>query len=151
METRGGGGRANQYLIDICFGVGLSVKTTAWVVGESTGLVWHEWSVRTGLPTPGDPPPSAIRSRAKEVQRGWSDELRQMASFGCTMRPSSKTCEYRQAQRRANQRRYDGNRKAKEQECRSGSIDAKANPSPFPVIVHQMTLSFSSTACEAIG
>ena len=151
MQASGGEGRANQHLIDICFGVGLSVKSTAWVVGESTGLVWHEWSVRTGLPTPGDPPPSAIRRRAKEVQRGWSDELRQMASFGCTMRPSSKTVDYRQIQRRENQKRYDGNRKAKELACRSGSTDAKDKASPFPVIVHQMTLSFSSTACEAIG
>ena len=151
METRGGGGRANQYLIDICFGVGLSVKTTAWVVGESTGLVWHEWSVRTGLPTPGDPPPSAIRRRAKEVQRGWSDELRQMASFGCTMRPSSKTVDYRQIQRRANQAKYDKKRTEKDKECRSGSIDAKANPSPSPVTPRQTTLSFACTASEAIA
>jgi hypothetical protein len=101
METKGGEGRANQGLIDICFGVGLSVKTTAWVIGESTGLVWHEWSVRTGLPTPGDPPPSAIRRRAREVQRGWTDDLRQLAEYGCTQRPSSKTVGYRQIERRA--------------------------------------------------
>ena len=151
MQTNGGEGRANQDLIDICFGVGLSVKTTAWVVGESTGLVWHEWSVRTGLPTPGDPPPSAILRRAKEVQRGWSDELRQMASFGCTMRPSSKTCEYRQSERRENQKRYDENRKAKEQACRSGSIDASVSPSQSPVIPRQTMLSFACTASEAIA
>ena len=107
--------------------------------------------MRTGLPTPKDPVGSVIAKRAKEVQAGWTDELRQMASVGCTMRPSSKTCEYRQAQRRENQKRYDGNRKAKELACRSGSTDAKDKASPFPVIVHQMTLSFSSTACEAIG
>ena len=151
MQTKGGNGRLDQDLVDICFGIGLSVKTTAWVVRDSVDRVWHEWSVRTGLPTPGDPPPSAIRSRAREVQKGWSEDLRQLAEYGCTMRPSSKTVEYRQIERRSNQNRYEANRKAKEQECRSGSIDAKDKASPFPVIVHQMTLSFSSTACEAIG
>ena len=151
METHGGNGRLDQDLVDICFGIGLSVKTTAWVVRDSVDRVWHEWSVRTGLPTPGDPPPSAIRSRAREVQKGWSEDLRQLAEYGCTMRPSSKTVEYRQIERRSNQNRYEANRKAKEQECHSGSIDAKAKASPSPVTPRQMTLSFSSTACEAIG
>ena len=153
MRSGGGSDRVAKVrtALDICFGVGLSVRSTAWVIRESEDLVWHEWSVRTGLPTPKDPVGSVIAKRAREVQAGWTDELRQMASVGCTMRPSSKTCEYRQAQRRENQKRYDGNRKAKEQACRSGSIDAKDKASPFPVIVHQMTLSFSSTACEAIG
>jgi hypothetical protein len=150
METKGGNGRLDQDLIDICFGIGLSVKTTAWVVRDSVDRVWHEWSVRTGLPTPKDPVGSVIRRRAREVQKGWSDELRQMASLGCTMRPSSKTCEYRQAQRRENQKRYDATRKAK-QGCHSGLIDEKANPSPSPVIPRQMTLSFEFTASEAIA
>jgi len=147
METKVGEGRANQGLIDICFAIGLSVKTTAWVIGESTGLVWHEWSVRTGLPTPGDPPPSAIRRREREVQRGWTDDLRQLAEYGCTQRPSSKTVGYRQVERRANQKRYDANRKANQ--CHSDLIDAKAKASPFPVMTQQMTLSFLSTAFEA--
>ena len=148
METHGGNGRLDQDLVDICFGIGLSVKTTAWVVRDSVDRVWHEWSVRTGLPTPHDPISSVIEQRAREVQAGWTDELRQMASVGCTMRPSSKTCEYRQAQRRENQKRYYGNRKAKEQACRSGSIDAKDKASQSPVIPQQMTLSFSFTASE---
>ena len=151
MQTNGGEGRANQDLIDICFGVGLSVKTTAWVVGESTGVVWHEWSVRTGLPTPGDPPPSAIRSRAKEVQNGWSEHIRQLAAHGCTRRPSSKTVDYRQIQRRANQAKYDKKRIQRDKACRSGSIDAKANQSPSPVTPRQMTLLFACTASEAIA
>ena len=153
MATNGGGsdrvGRV-QTALDICFGVGLSVKSTAWVIRESEDLVWHEWSVRTGLPTPKDPAGSVIRRRAKEVQRGWSDEIRQMASFGCTARPSSRTCEYRQRHRREIQKRYEANRKAK-QECHSGSIDAKVNPSPFPVIPRQMTLSFACIQSEAIA
>ena len=136
--------------LDLCFGVGLSVRSTAWVIRESEERVWHEWSVRTGLPTPRDPAASVIRRRAREVQKGWTDELRQMASLGCTMRPSSKTCEYRQAQRRDNQKRYDATRKAK-QGCHSDLIDAKANPSPCPVIPRQMTLSFEFTASEAIA
>ena len=151
MQTKGGNGRLDQDLVDICFGIGLSVKTTAWVVRDSVDRVWHEWSVRTGLPTPGDPPPSAIRSRAKEVQRGWTEDLRQLAEFGCTMRPSSKTCEYRQSERRENQKRYDENRKAKEQACRSGSIDARVSPSQSPVIPRQTMLSFACTASEAIA
>ena len=150
METHGGNGRLDQDLVDICFGIGLSVKTTAWVVRDSVDRVWHEWSVRTGLPTPHDPISSVIQQRAKEVQAGWTDEQRQLAQFGCTARPSSKTCEYRQRHRREIQKRYEANRKAK-QGCHSGLIDAKANPSPSPVIPQQMTLSFSSTACEAIG
>ena len=153
MATNGGGsdrvGRV-QTALDICFGVGLSVKSTAWVIRESEDLVWHEWSVRTGLPTPKDPASSVIRRRAKEVQRGWSDEIRQMASFGCTARPSSRTCEYRQRHRREIQKRYEANRKAK-QECHSGLIDAKAKASPFPVIPRQMTLSFACIQSEAIA
>ena len=139
---------ASSTALDICFGVGLSVKSTAWVIGESTDLVWHEWSVRTGLPTPKDPVGSVIRRRAREVQAGWTDELRQLAEFGCTARPSSKTCEYRQRHRREIQKRYEANRKAK-QSCRSGSIEEKVSPSPSPVIPQQMTLSFSFTQSEA--
>jgi len=147
METKGGNGRLDQDLIDICFGIGLSVKTTAWVVRDSVDRVWHEWSVRTGLPTPHDPISSVIQQRALEVQAGWTEEIRQLAQFGCTARPSSKTCEYRQRHRREIQKRYEANRKAKQQ-CHSDSIDAKAKASPFPVMTQQMTLSFLSTACE---
>jgi hypothetical protein len=148
METHGGNGRLDQDLIDICFGVGLSVKTTAWVVRDSVDRVWHEWSVRTGLPTPHDPSSSVIRRRAREVQAGWTEEQRQLAQFGCTARPSSSTCEYRQRHRREIQKRYEANRKAK-QGCHSGSIEEKVNPSPSPVIPHQMTLWSLSTASEA--
>jgi hypothetical protein len=142
---------AKRSAIDICFGVGLSVQSTAWVIRENEDRVWHEWSVRTGLPTPKDPVGSVIRRRAREVQRGWTDEQRQLAQFGCTARPSSSTCEYRQRHRREIQKRYEAKRKAKEQECHSGLIDAKGNQSPSPVIPQQMTLSFAFTACEAIG
>ena len=148
METHGGNGRLDQDLVDICFGIGLSVKTTAWVVRDSVDRVWHEWSVRTGLPTPHDPISSVIQKRAKEVQAGWTDEQRQLAQFGCTARPSSKTCEYRQRHRREIQKRYEANRKAK-QSCRSGLIEEKVSPSPSPVIPQQMTLSFWFTASEA--
>ena len=150
MRSGGGSDRVAKVrtALDICFGVGLSVRSTAWVIRESEDLVWHEWSVRTGLPTPKDPVGSVIRRRAREVQKGWTDELRQMASLGCTMRPSSKTCEYRQAQRRTNQKRYDATRKAK-QGCHSGLIEEKASQSPSPVIPQQMTLSFSFIPYEA--
>jgi hypothetical protein len=149
METKGGNGRLDQDLIDICFGIGLSVKTTAWVVRDSVDRVWHEWSVRTGLPTPHDPISSVIQQRAKEVQAGWTDEQRQLAQFGCTARPSSKTVEYRQRQRQEAHQRWKATKKAKEQECRSGLIEEKASQSPSPVIVHQMTLWSLSTASEA--
>jgi hypothetical protein len=149
METHGGNGRLDQDLIDICFGIGLSVKTTAWVVRDSVDRVWHEWSVRTGLPTPHDPISSVIQQRAREVQAGWTEEQRRLAQFGCTARPSSKTCEYRQRQRQEVHQRWKATKKAKEQECRSGLIDVKANPSPSPVIPQQMTLWSLSTASEA--
>jgi hypothetical protein len=149
METQGGNGRLDQDLIDICFGIGLSVKTTAWVVRDSVDRVWHEWSVRTGLPTPHDPISSVIEQRAREVQAGWTEEQRQLAQFGCTMRPSSKTVEYRQRQRQEVHQRWKATKKAKEQECRSGLIEEKASQLPSPVIVHQMTLWSLSTASEA--
>ena len=140
---------AARHSLDICFGVGLSVRSTAWVIRESEDRVWHEWSVRTGLPTPRDPAASVIRRRALEVQRGWTDDLRQLARHGCTQRQSSATVEYRQAERRESQKKFASNRKA--QECHSDSIDAKASPSPSPVIPRQMTLSFACTASEAIA
>jgi hypothetical protein len=149
METHGGNGRLDQDLIDICFGIGLSVKTTAWVVRDSVDRVWHEWSVRTGLPTPHDPISSVIQQRAKEVQAGWTEEQRQLAQFGCTARPSSSTVKYRQRQRQEVHQRWKATKKAKEQECRSGSIEEKVNPSPSPVIPQQMTLWSLSTASEA--
>ena len=151
MRSGGGSDRVAKVrtALDICFGVGLSVRSTAWVIRESEDLVWHEWSVRTGLPTPKDPVGSVIRRRAREVQRGWTDEQRQLAQFGCTARPSSSTCEYRQRHRREIQKRYEAKRKAKEQGCHSGLIDEKGNPSPSPVIVQQMTLWSLSTASEA--
>ena len=142
---------AARNLLDICFGVGLSVRSTAWVIHESEERVWHEWSVRTGLPTPRDPASSVIRRRVLEVQRGWTEDIRQLARYGCTQRQSSVTVEYRQAERRANQKRYEANRKVKERECHCDSIDAKANPSPSPVIPRQMTLSFACIPSEAIA
>ncbi len=150
MQTHGGEGRVDHDLIDICLGVGLSIRSTAWVVGESVDLVWHEWSVRTGLPTPKDPVQSTIRKRAKEIQRGWTPELRQLAEHGCTARPSSRTVEYRQRHRREIQRRYDDKRKAKQQ-CHSDSTGEKVSPSPSPVIPQQMTLWSECIPCEAIG
>ena len=137
-------------LLDICFGVGLSVRSTAWVIRESEERVWHEWSVRTGLPTPRDPASSVIRRRVLEVQRGWTEDIRQLARYGCTQRQSSATVEYRQAERRQKQKQYDQTKKVK-QACHCDLIDAKANPSPSPVIPRQMTLSFACTASEAIA
>jgi len=149
METKGGNGRLDQDLLDLCFGIGLSVKTTAWVVRDSVDRVWHEWSVRTGLPTPHDPISSVIEQRAKEVQAGWTEEQRQLAQFGCTARPSSKTVDYRQRQRQEVHQRWKATKKAKEQECRSGLIEEKASQSPSPVIPQQMTLSFLFIPYEA--
>jgi hypothetical protein len=151
METSGGEGRVNQHLIDICFGVGLSVRTTAWVVGESTDLVWHEWSVRTGLPTPKDPVQSVIARRAKEVRKGWTEELRQLAECCCTVRRSSSTVKYRQRQRQEAHRRWKDRKAQEQQGCHFGSIDEKASPSPSPVMTHQMTLWSECIPFEAIG
>lgn len=133
--------------LDICFGIGLSVATTAWVIRESEHVVWHEWSVRTGEPTPDDPPASVIAERSLEIQSGWTQELRQAAEHGCTLRNSSSVCNYRQRKRRETQRIYDAQRKAK-QEWHLGSTDARDSRSPSPVIEQQRTWWFSSTACE---
>jgi len=141
---------AARNLLDICFGVGLSVQSTAWVIRDSEERVWHEWSVRTGLPTPRDPASSVIRRRVREVQRGWTEDIRQLALYGCTQRQSSATVEYRQAERRQKQKQYDQTKKVK-QACHCDSIDAKANRSPSPVIPRQMTLLFACTASEAIA
>jgi hypothetical protein len=143
-------GAPTEGLVGLCLDLGLSIRSTAWVVGESVDLVWHEWSVRTGLPTPKDPVQSTIRKRAKEIQRGWTPELRQLAEHGCTARPSSRTVEYRQRHRREIQKRYDANRKAKEQACHSDSTGEKVSPSPSPVIPQQMTLWSECIPCEAI-
>ena len=151
MQTNGGEGRIDHDLIDICLGVGLSIRSTAWVVGESVDLVWHEWSVRTGLPTPKDPIGSVIQQRAKEVQAGWTEEQRQLAQFGCTARPSSSTVQYRQRQRREAHKRWKAAKKAKEQGCHSDSIDGQDKASQSPVTPRQMTLSFECTASEAIA
>lgn len=151
MES--GIGRArNHDLIDLCFGLGLSVERTAWVCGESLSRCWHEWSVRTGLPTPADPTPSAIKRRVREVKRGWTEELEILARHGITLRPSSEAVRYRNEARQAGQRIRNQRKaeRAREQKCHFDSIDAKANPSPYPVIPQQMTLWSESTASEAI-
>jgi len=150
MES--GIGRArNHDLIDLCFGLGLSVERTAWVCGESLSRCWHEWSVRTGLPTPADPTPSAIKRRAREVKRGWTEDLEILARHGITLRPSSETVRYRNEARQAGQRIRNQRKtqKAREQRCHFDSIGAKANPSRSPEIVTQMMLSFESTASGA--
>ena len=143
MES-GIGKARNHDLIELCFGVGLSVERTAWVCGESLSRVWHEWSVRTGLPTPADPSPSAIRRMTRELRRGWDEDMKILARHGITARPSSKTIAYRNQARLAAQKRYWATRIAKREQtkCHCGSIDEKDSPSPSQVSVTQMTLSF---------
>jgi len=150
MES--GIGRArNHDLIDLCFGLGLSVERTAWVCGESLSRCWHEWSVRTGLPTPADPTPSAIRRMTRELRRGWDEDMTILARHGITTRPSSRTIAYRNEARLAAQKRYWATRvaKRKDTECHCGSIDEKANPSRSPEIVTQMTLWCECIPSEA--
>jgi len=153
MASKGGAGRVNQDLLDICFGVGLSVKETARVVGEATGVVWHESSRRTGLPTPTDPGLSVIRKRAREVQRGWDQVQRVQARNGITERPSSSTVDYRNQNRQAAYKRWEIARKAKQEsgQCHSGSIDGQGSASSSPDTSRQMTLWCESTSYAATG
>jgi len=155
MASKGGAGRVNQDLLDICFGVGLSVKETARVVGEATGVIWHEWSRRTGLPTPTDPGLSVIRKRAREVQRGWDEMQRVQARNGITERPSSATVDYRNQSRQAAYKRWEVARKAKQQEasgtCHSESIDEPVSASLSQGTPRQRTLSFECTSYAATG
>jgi hypothetical protein len=104
------------------------------------------------LPTPADPTPSAIKRRAREVKRGWTQELEILARHGITLRPSSEAVRYRNEARQAGQRIRNQRKtqKAREQRCHFDLIDAKASPSPFQVIPQQMTLWCASTASEAI-
>ena len=140
-------GAPSEGLVEFCFELGLSVERTAEVAGIAKTDAWHAWSVFTGLPVLADPSPEEIERGVAEIQAGWSETVRRLAMRGEEHRPSSAVCEYRV--RRHREANRECVQREMEKACLSGSIDAKANPSPFPVMTHQMTLSFVSTAFEA--
>lgn len=98
---------SQKWALELAFELGLSVAGCAAASGLSPTEVWYAWSVRTGLPTPVDPIPSTIRQRCREVQRGWTEDMRLQAERGITARASSHTIAYRLEARRAEYRRYE--------------------------------------------
>jgi len=100
-----------EWLLDLGWAVGLRVTTCAAMAGVSVERAWHDWSRCTGLPTPDDPAPSEIAARALEVQRGWTDAVRELAKRGVTDRPQSSVVAYRVEARREERRRSDARRK----------------------------------------
>ena len=139
-------GAPSEGLVDLCLELGLTAERTAEVAGISKSDAHYAWSVFTGMPLVSDPRPEEIERIAAEIQAGWSETVRRMAMRGEEHRPSSAVCEYRIRRHRENNRAFV--QREKDKACRSGSIDAKAKASPFPVIERQTTLSFSFTACE---
>ena len=142
-------GAPSEGLVDLCLELGLSAERTAEVAGISKSDAHYAWSVFTGLPLVSDPRPEEIKRIAAEIQAGWSETVRRMAMRGEEHRPSSAVCEYRMRRHRENNRAFV--QREKDKACRSGSIEEKVSPSPFPVIPQQMTLSFECIPSEAIA
>jgi len=142
-------GAPSEGLVDLCLELGLSAERTAEVAGISKSDACYAWSVHTGLPLLSDPRPEEIERIAAEIQAGWSETVRRMAMRGEEHRPSSAVCEYRIRRHRENNRAFV--QRKKERECHCDLIDARANPSPSPVIPRQMTLSFACIQSEAIA
>jgi len=142
-------GAPSEGLVEFCFELGLSVDRTAEVAGIAKTDAWHAWSVFSGQPVLDDPLPEQIKESVAHIQSGWTEDMRVLAEIGAEHRPSSAVCEHRLQKRRDGFQARKAKRNAKEQQCHSGSIDAKAKASPFPVMTQQMTLSFLSTVCEA--
>jgi len=142
-------GAPSEGLVEFCFELGLSVERTAEVAGIAKTDAWHAWSVFSGQPVLDDPLPEEIKESVAHIQSGWTEDMRVLAEIGDEHRPSSAVCEYRLQKRRDGYQAWKAKRNAKEQQCHSGLIEEKANPSPSPVIVHQMTLWSLSTASEA--
>ena len=142
-------GAPSEGLVDLCLELGLTAERTAEVAGISKSDAHYAWSVFTGMPLVSDPRPEEIERIAAEIQAGWSETVRRMAMRGEEHRPSSAVCEYRIRRHRENNRAFV--QREKDQACHLGSIDAKANQSPSPVIPRQMTLSFACIQSEAIA
>jgi len=142
-------GPPSEGLVELCFELGLSVERTAEVAGVAKTDAWHAWSVMTGQPVLDDPLPEQIEKAVTEIQSGWTDEVRELARIGDRHRPSSAVCGYRLQERRNAYQAWKAKRNAKEHQCHSDSIDAKAKASPFPVMTQQMTLWSECTASEA--
>lgn len=125
---------SQRWALDVAFGVGLSVAGAAAASGLSLETVWVEWSKRTGLPTPFDPVPSTIAKRCREVQRGWSEEVRLLAWNGVTIRPQSTTVAYRQEARKAQTRKDHAARaerlRREKSESSIGSADRSEHHGP---------------------
>ena len=72
----------DRSLAHLCWQVGLSHESTAWVMGRSVGEVRHEWSVLTGLPLDGDPTAEDIERQTAEIRAEWTPEVFLAAAQG---------------------------------------------------------------------
>lgn len=61
-------------LAHLCWQVGLSHESTAWVMGRALAEVKYEWSVLSGLPLDGEPDEQEVERITAEIRSGWSPE-----------------------------------------------------------------------------
>ena len=64
----------NRSLAHLCWQVGLSHESTAWVMGRAVAEVKYEWSVLSGLPLDGEPDEQEVERITAEIRSGWSPE-----------------------------------------------------------------------------
>lgn len=80
----------DRSLAHLCWQIGLSHESTAWVMGRSVGEVRHEWSVLTGLPIDGDPTPEQIERETAAIRAEWTPEAFLAAAQGIRHDTSTK-------------------------------------------------------------
>ena len=80
----------NRSLAHLCWQIGLSHASTAWVVGRSVSEVRHEWSILMGLPLEEDPTPESIEAQTAEIRSEWSPETYRLAEAGIRHDSSTK-------------------------------------------------------------
>ena len=66
-------------LAHLCWQIGLSHESTAYVMRRSVTEVSYWWSVLTGLPVGDDPDEEQMGRLVAEIQSGWSPEVREQA------------------------------------------------------------------------
>lgn len=64
----------NVSLAHLCWQLGLSHESTAFVMGRALAEVKYEWSVLSGLPLDGEPDEQEVERITAEIRSGWSPE-----------------------------------------------------------------------------
>ena len=110
-------GRARPFdftLAGLCWDLGLSHESTAFVMRRSVEEVRYQWSVLTGEPVGDDPEPVELARRILEVEDGWTAEIREQASRAIPFRVSSAVV-------RANPKSRAGARRREKERVGNGS------------------------------